>query len=245
MIVEYVRYRIATEDAERFLDAYRAAAQALDQSPHCLGYELSRCHEEPERFVLRIRWRSIAEHLEGFRRSQAFGPFLSAVRPFIDRIEEMQHYTPTDVGSKPSIYEAMGGVSACFRLARVMHHEMQQDATLGGLFANARPTHVPHLGMWLTQVFGGPKLYSEALDDIAPMLARHAGLDISETQRLAFNRSAQRAVDLALAEAPPQAREAVLAYIEWGTRVAVENSKPDHHPDPGAGVPSWDWGPSR
>jgi quinol monooxygenase YgiN len=102
MVVEYIRYRLKSSDAQTFVDAYRSASLALDQSPECLGYELSRCAEEPDRFVLRIEWTSTAGHLEGFRKSDHFRTFLPAIRPFIAEIEEMQHYELTDVVSRKS-----------------------------------------------------------------------------------------------------------------------------------------------
>jgi hypothetical protein len=37
------------------------------------------------------------EHLDGFRKSPEFGPFLKAVRPYIDFIKEMRHYELTAV----------------------------------------------------------------------------------------------------------------------------------------------------
>jgi hemoglobin len=98
MILEYVRYRIPAEFDEEFRAAYARAAASLQASPHCLSYELARCHEEPSCYVLRIQWTSLEDHLQGFRRSPEFGPFLREVRPFIERIEEMRHYEPTDLG---------------------------------------------------------------------------------------------------------------------------------------------------
>jgi quinol monooxygenase YgiN len=94
MIVEYIRYE--TEDAAGLTGAYEQARSSLDASPHCLAYELARCSEDPKSFILRIEWDSTAGHLEGFRKSSDFGPFLSAVRPFISAIREMRHY---EVGS--------------------------------------------------------------------------------------------------------------------------------------------------
>ncbi|RYE91187.1 MAG: antibiotic biosynthesis monooxygenase [Myxococcales bacterium] len=95
MIVEYIRYRIETARTEEFLGAYDVAQASLQQSPHCLGYELTRCTEAPEHFTLRIEWDSAEGHLQGFRKSPGFGPFLAAVRPFVPSIEEMRHYAPT------------------------------------------------------------------------------------------------------------------------------------------------------
>lgn len=92
MIIEYIRYRIPEQQATAFLQAYKQAQHALQASPHCLRYELSRCLEEPARHVLRIEWDSVEGHLQGFRRSEHFRVFLGHVRPFVEHIEEMQHY---------------------------------------------------------------------------------------------------------------------------------------------------------
>ncbi len=101
MVIEYVRYRLNNSDPQAFVEAYRTAPRSPDASPECLSYELARCVEEPARFVLRIEWRSIAGHLEGFRKSEEFRPFLAAIRPYIAEIEEMQHYELSDVASSP------------------------------------------------------------------------------------------------------------------------------------------------
>ncbi len=93
--VEYIRYRIPAERADAFVDAYRAAAVPLDASAYCLGYDLTHCAEEPERFILRIRWTSIDDHLQKFRSSPEFRDFFSYIKPFVEQIEEMQHYTVT------------------------------------------------------------------------------------------------------------------------------------------------------
>jgi quinol monooxygenase YgiN len=95
MIVEYIRYEV--EDADALVRAYEAARRSLDASSHCLAYELARCTEEPSSLILRIEWDSSEGHLEGFRKSAEFGPFLQAIRPFIGQIREMRHYAPTSV----------------------------------------------------------------------------------------------------------------------------------------------------
>lgn len=97
MIVEYIRYETADPDA--LLRAYTGAARALDDSPHCLGYELARCAEDERSFILRIEWDSADGHLQGFRRSPGFAAFFAAVRPFVGEIREMRHYAVTAVAS--------------------------------------------------------------------------------------------------------------------------------------------------
>ena len=97
MINEYIRYRIAPERVAAFLAAYDEAQASLRASPHCLGYELSRCTDDPQYFILKIQWDSADGHLEGFRKGPQFPPFLRAVRPFVGDIEEMRHYDVTRV----------------------------------------------------------------------------------------------------------------------------------------------------
>lgn len=104
MIVEYIRYKLDKHETESHEDtfgnfeaAYRAGAASLDASPHCLGYELTRCVEEQDRYILRIEWDSVEGHLMGFRRAPEFAPFLTAIKPYIKDIEEMQHYMLTTV----------------------------------------------------------------------------------------------------------------------------------------------------
>ena len=92
MVIEYIRYRVGLNRAPDFLDAYAVAAAVLEGDPRCLAYQVSRGQEEPDRFMVRIEWISVADHLEGFRRSPAFRSFFAAVRPFFDYIEEMSHY---------------------------------------------------------------------------------------------------------------------------------------------------------
>ena len=40
----------------------------------------------------------------------------------------------------------------------------------------------------------------------------------------------------------PEFRSALLAYVEWGTRIALGNSQPGAAPPPEAPVPHWGWG---
>ena len=97
MVVEYIRYKITADRADAFVLAYEHAAASLRASPVCFGYELTRCAEAPESFILRIVWQSVEDHLKGFRASPEFRPFLEAVKPYLQDIEEMQHYEPTTV----------------------------------------------------------------------------------------------------------------------------------------------------
>ena len=92
MIVEYIRYKIDPSRKGEFDEAYRRAGDLLDASPHCERWEAAGCVEEPGRQIVRIEWDSTEGHLQGFRKSADFKPFLEATGPFFNDIEEMTHY---------------------------------------------------------------------------------------------------------------------------------------------------------
>src|SRR4051812_5659185 len=87
MIVEYIRYVVPEGQAPALLAAYEKAGESLRASEHCLGYELTRCTEAKEVFILRILWDSADGHLQGFRKGPHFGPFLHAIQPFVPSIQ--------------------------------------------------------------------------------------------------------------------------------------------------------------
>lgn len=101
MIVEYIRYRVTRADRHaEFERSYKQAAESLDASPHCLGYELAHGVEDPENYILRIEWDSLEGHEQGFRSSPEFRAFFANIRSFISDIEEMRHYEVTKVRSE-------------------------------------------------------------------------------------------------------------------------------------------------
>jgi quinol monooxygenase YgiN len=97
VIHEYIRYTISSDRATEFENAYDQAAASLRASTHCLGYDLSRCIEDPTSYILQIEWASLDDHLKGFRQSEEFKSFFKNVQPFLQQITEMRHYELTKV----------------------------------------------------------------------------------------------------------------------------------------------------
>jgi hemoglobin len=97
MVIEYIRYKVPGERHEEFEAAWASAQAALAEAPECLAYEVTRGVEHPDQYIVRIEWTSVHDHEQGFRQSAGFGAFFAAVKPFIDQIEEMEHYDLTSV----------------------------------------------------------------------------------------------------------------------------------------------------
>ncbi len=97
MTPEIIRYKIAPERKASFEQAYAAAAQVLQHSDYCLGYQLLVSDVDPTLYLLRIDWTSPDDHLKGFRGSALFRAFFEQVKPFVDDILEMTHYRSTPI----------------------------------------------------------------------------------------------------------------------------------------------------
>ncbi|MBD0382205.1 putative quinol monooxygenase [Paenibacillus sedimenti] len=93
MVVEIIRYDIASESVEHFIQAYKEAGTYLKRSTHCLSYEVVQGIEEPGHFIVRIEWDSVEGHMKGFRAGPEFQPFFALVKPFFNAILEMKHYS--------------------------------------------------------------------------------------------------------------------------------------------------------
>lgn len=246
MVVEYIRYRIPEGRRAEFEEAYAHAAVSLASSPQCVDYELSRSLDEPDCYILRIGWTSVTDHLQGFSEGEHFAAFFAAVKPYVDAIEEMRHYEPTAVqgsgSSVPSLYDWAGGSAALEKLTEAFYVQVANDDLIGPLFAHMDPNHPHHVAMWLCEVLGGPANYSNERGGYAHMLAQHVGRAITEPQRRRWTALLIDSADAVGLPDDPEFRAAFVGYIEWGTRLAVQNSQPTAEPIESAPVPLWGWG---
>ncbi|GAA0946100.1 antibiotic biosynthesis monooxygenase [Actinocorallia libanotica] len=246
MIVEYIRYRIDTGDAAEFEAAYGRAAVPLAAAPQCVDYELSRCVEEPEWYVLRITWTSAEDHMRGFRGGEDFKAFFAEIRPYVRQIEEMRHYERTAVrgegSSVPGLYAWAGGAEAFERLTETFYAQVLKDELIGPLFAHMDPEHPRYVAIWLSEVFGGPSRYTDERGGYHHMLLQHLGKGITEPQRRRWVALLMDAADEVGLPDDPEFRAAFFGYIEWGTRLAFANSQPGAKPPMQAPVPRWGWG---
>ncbi|MEA2302820.1 MAG: hemoglobin [Solirubrobacteraceae bacterium] len=142
----------------------------------------------------------------------------------------------------PTLYEWAGGQAAIDRLCEVFYARVPGDPLLGPVFAGMSPEHPAHVAAWLAEVFGGPAAYTEGHGGYAHMLARHLGRALTEPQRARWAALIAASADEAGLPADPEFRSAFVAYVEWGSRIALANSQPGAEPPPEAPVPRWGWG---
>jgi hemoglobin len=142
----------------------------------------------------------------------------------------------------PSLFEHAGGEEALHRLEDVFYSSVLKDPLLQPLFGAGRPEHVDHLTAFTAESFGGPNRFSRELG-FRHLIDVHRGLKITERQRQRFVDLYRAALDVAGTPSDEPFRQAVMEHIEFGTRVAMQNSHAETEAElhPLREVPIWTW----
>jgi hemoglobin len=142
----------------------------------------------------------------------------------------------------PTLFEHAGGEEALHRLEQVVYDSVLADPLLQPLFGAGQPEHVDHLTAFTAESFGGPDRFSRELG-FGHLIAVHRGLRITEEQRRRFVELYRAALEAAGMPSDPEFREAVREHVEFGSRVAMQNShaETDDELHPLREVPRWTW----
>lgn len=142
----------------------------------------------------------------------------------------------------PTLYEWAGGMPALERLTERFYQRVRNDSILAPVFARMRPDHPRHVALFVAEVFGGPDVYSREQGGHAHMVARHLDRHLTPQQRSRWVQLLIDTADEAGLPSDPEFRSAFVAYLEWGSRLAVINSQSGANPAADAPMPKWGWG---
>jgi CDGSH-type Zn-finger protein/truncated hemoglobin YjbI len=143
---------------------------------------------------------------------------------------------------EPTLFEWAGGFPALLRMTRIFYGKyVPQDPLVGPLFSTMSPDHPERVAAWLSEVFGGPKFYSQRYGGYSHMISQHVGKCITEEQRARWVKMLCQSADDAMLPNDPEFRAAFVAYLEWGSRIGKENSQGNAYPPPNMPVPRWWW----
>jgi hemoglobin len=146
------------------------------------------------------------------------------------------------VGDVPTLYEWIGGGEPITRMFTRFYERAPNDPILAPVFAHMPPGHAAHVASFVAEVLGGPPTYSAEYGGHPAMIRKHLGRALSEVQRRRWLELLLDCADEVGAPTDPEFRSAFVAYLEWGSRLAVQNSQPGAAAVEGAPMPRWGWG---
>jgi hemoglobin len=141
---------------------------------------------------------------------------------------------------RESLYDHAGGDAALHRLEELFYDKALADPLLRRLFSERVPTHVDHLTWFTAESFGGPDRFTVSLG-FDYIIDVHRHLEISDEERERFVALYLEALDEAGLPDDEPFRRAVREHVEFGARVAQQNSRAQTDADlhPIREVPRW------
>ena len=143
----------------------------------------------------------------------------------------------------PTLYEWAGGMPVFENLMERFYDKVLSDALLQPVFVHMSPEHRIHVAHFFAEVFGGPAFYSTSEGSHFKMIQHHIGKHLTEAHRKQWIHLLVATADELELPDDPEFRSAFMAYVEWGTRLALINSNLDEvtaaEDEP---MPKWGWG---
>jgi hemoglobin len=141
-----------------------------------------------------------------------------------------------------SLYDHAGGDAALHRLEELFYDKALADPLLHRLFSERVATHVDHLTWFTAESFGGPDRFTTSVG-FEYIIDVHRHLEISDEERERFVALYLEALDEAGLPDDEPFRQAVREHVEFGAKVAQQNSRAETDADlhPIREVPRWQW----
>jgi len=163
-------------------------------------------------------------------------------KPFCSGMHWYADFQDPPEPAEPTLFQWAGGLPALTRMTRIFYEKyVPSDPLLAPIFATMSPDHPERVAAWLGETFGGPSQYTDMYGGYDRMVSQHAGKALTEQQRARWAQLIVQSANDAGLPSDPEFRAAFVAYIEWGSRIAVENSQPGARPPAHMPVPRWWW----
>ncbi|HWD90486.1 MAG TPA: group II truncated hemoglobin [Mucilaginibacter sp.] len=143
----------------------------------------------------------------------------------------------------PPLFEWAGGIATFENLFDKFYDKVLADPLLEPVFRHMSPEHRKHVAHFVAEVLGGPALYSDSEGSHFKMIQKHLSRHLTNEHRMRWVELLLQTADELTLPDDPEFRSAFVAYLEWGTRIAVINSNLDEvNESPDVPMPKWGWG---
>ena len=92
MIMEVAILDVVPGQEAEFETAFRQAQHIISGMVGYQGHELQRCLETPSRYLLLVRWETLADHTDGFRQSPEYQQWKALLHHYYHPFPTGEHY---------------------------------------------------------------------------------------------------------------------------------------------------------
>ena len=92
MVLEVAILNVRAGTQAAFESAFAQAVPIISASPGYISHQLKCCVESETRYLLLVEWRTLEDHVQGFRGSPAYQQWKQMLHHFYDPFPTVEHY---------------------------------------------------------------------------------------------------------------------------------------------------------
>ncbi len=78
--------------SQEFEHAFLKAEKIIQRMNGYISHEMKRCIEQNDKYILFVRWETLEDHTEGFRKSDEYQDWKALLHHFYDPFPQVEHY---------------------------------------------------------------------------------------------------------------------------------------------------------
>jgi len=92
MVTEIALLHIREQESSLFEAAFEQTQSIISATKGYIEHELQKCIEEENKYLLIVRWQTLEDHTEGFRKGDACNDWKKMLHHFYDPFPIVEHY---------------------------------------------------------------------------------------------------------------------------------------------------------
>lgn len=92
MITEHALLNIKNGQAKEFEAAFEEAQKIITSMNGYVSHELLKCMESENQYLLLVKWKTLDDHMVGFRGSEQYQEWKALLHHFYDPFPEVLHF---------------------------------------------------------------------------------------------------------------------------------------------------------
>lgn len=92
MITEIALLHIRKQQDNLFEAAFAQAQHIISSMKGYIEHELQKCIEEENKYLLIVRWQTLQDHTEGFRKHKAYNEWKKLLHHFYEPFPVVEHF---------------------------------------------------------------------------------------------------------------------------------------------------------
>ena len=92
MILEVAILQVRPGEGNNFVNDFKKASKIISTMKGYINHELQRCIEVEDKYVLQVRWDTLEDHTESFRKSAEYEEWKKLLHHYYDPFPVVEHY---------------------------------------------------------------------------------------------------------------------------------------------------------